>query len=124
MTGDAIVIDNATATDTIRSVKQRVFAASCELPECLQRLVYRAGRRGIDALADSETLGGAGVAEDGTAELDVLLSAVPPMGGMQKYCTELQTIFKKQILPNFAQTHHHVWYCTVLHGSQETLRKN
>jgi hypothetical protein len=55
------------------SVKERVYAANRELPVRRQRLVYRPGPRGMDALADGETLGGAGVARDGTAELDVLL---------------------------------------------------
>ncbi len=72
MTGAAIVIDNAAATDTIRSVKERVYAANRELPVRRQRLVYRPGPRGLEALADDETLGGAGVARNGTAELDVL----------------------------------------------------
>ncbi len=74
MTGAAIVIDDAAAADTIRSVKQRVFVANHELPVRRQRLVYRPGPRGMEALADDETLGGAGVARDGTAELDVLLA--------------------------------------------------
>ena len=74
MTGAAIAIDDAAATDTIRSVKERVFAANRELPVRRQRLVYRPGPRGLEALADDETLGGAGVARDGTAELDVLLT--------------------------------------------------
>ena len=74
MTGAAIAIDDAAATDTIRSVKERVFAANRELPVRRQRLVYRPGPRGMDALADDETLGGAGVARDGTAELDVLVA--------------------------------------------------
>ncbi len=39
-----------------------------------QRLVYTAGPYGMDALADDETLGGVGVARDGTAELDVLVA--------------------------------------------------
>ncbi len=73
MTGAAIVIDDASTTDSILSVKRRVFAANRELPLHRQRLVYRPGPRGIDALADDETLGGAGVAQDGSAELDVLL---------------------------------------------------
>ena len=74
MTGAAIAIDDAAATDTIRSVKERVHAANRELPVRRQRLVYRPGPRGLEALADDETLGGAGVARDGTAELDVLLA--------------------------------------------------
>ena len=73
MTGATIVIEDASATDTVLSIKQRVFAANRELPVSRQRLVYRPGPRGLEALADDETLGGAGVARDGTAELDVLL---------------------------------------------------
>ena len=73
MTGAAIAIDNAAATDTIRSVKERVYAANREMPVRRQRLVYRPGPRGLEALADDDTLGGAGVARDGTAELDVLV---------------------------------------------------
>jgi hypothetical protein len=74
MTGATIAIDDAAATDTILSVKERVFAANRELPVRRQRLVYRPGPRGMDALADDETLGGAGVAQDGSAELDVLVA--------------------------------------------------
>ncbi len=75
MTGATIAaIDDAAASDTILSVKERVYAANCKLPVRRQRLVYRPGPRGMDALADDETLGGAGVAQDGTAELDVLLA--------------------------------------------------
>ncbi len=73
MTGAVIAIDDASATDTILSVKERVFAANPKLPMCRQRLMYRPGPHGINPLADDETLGGAGVARDGTAELDVLL---------------------------------------------------
>ncbi len=74
MTGAAIPIDDASATDTILSVKQRVFAANRQMPVRRQRLVYRPGPRGMEPLVDDETLGGAGVAQDGTAELDVLLA--------------------------------------------------
>ncbi len=35
--------------------------------------MYRPGPHGMDPLDDHETLGGAGVARDGSAELDVLL---------------------------------------------------
>jgi hypothetical protein len=73
MTGAVIAIDDTSAADTILSVKQRVFAANRKLHVRQQRLVYRPGPRGINPLADDETLGGAGVAQDGTAELDVLL---------------------------------------------------
>ena len=73
MTGAAITINDAAATDTILRVKERVFAANREFPVRRQRLVYRPGPRGMEALADDETLGGAGVARDGMAELDVLV---------------------------------------------------
>jgi hypothetical protein len=76
MAGAAIAIDDADDDDTILSVKQRVFAANRKLFVRRQRLVYRPGPRGMDALADDETLGGAGVARDGTAELDVLVADV------------------------------------------------
>ena len=76
MTGATIAIDDAAAADTILSVKERVFAANRELPVRRQRLVYRPGPRGMEALADDETLGGAGVARDGTAELDVLMETL------------------------------------------------
>ena len=74
MTGAAIAIDDAAAADTILSVKQRVFAINRKLRVSRQRLMYRPGPFGIDPLADDETLGGAGVARDGSAELDVLLA--------------------------------------------------
>ncbi len=74
MTGAAIAIDDAAATDTILSVKQRVFAANRELPVHRQRLMYRPGPRGMKPLAEKLTLGVAGVARDGSAELDVLLA--------------------------------------------------
>ena len=77
MTGAAIAIDNATSADSILSVKQRIFAINRKLPVHRQRLMYRPGPRGITPLADDETLGGAGVARDGTAELDVLLADLP-----------------------------------------------
>ncbi len=73
MTGAAIVIEDASATDTIMSVKERVFAANPTLPVHRQRLMYRPGPHGIEPLADYLTLGGAGVAQDGSAALDVLM---------------------------------------------------
>ena len=78
-TGAVIAIDDAAATDTILSVKERVYAVNRELPVRRQQLVYRPGPRGMEALADDETLGGAGVAQDGTAELDMLVAGVPEM---------------------------------------------
>ena len=74
MTGAAITVDDASAADTILSVKRRVFAANRKLFVRRQRLVYRPGPHGMEPLADDETLGGAGVAQDGSAELDVLLA--------------------------------------------------
>ena len=74
MAGAAIAIDDASASDTVLSVKERVFAVNRKMSVRRQRLVYSAGPRGIDPLADDETLGGAGVAQDGSAELDVLLA--------------------------------------------------
>jgi hypothetical protein len=74
MAGAAIAIEDASAADTILSVKERVFALNSKLRVRRQRLVYSPGPRGMDALADDETLGGAGVARDGSAELDVLLA--------------------------------------------------
>jgi hypothetical protein len=76
MTGAVVVIDNAAAADSILSVKQRVFASNKELHVRRQRLMYRPGPYGIEPLANDETLGGAGVAEDGSAELDVLLNVL------------------------------------------------
>ena len=74
MAGAAIAIDDAAAADTILSVKQRVFAANRNLFVRRQRLMYRPGPVGLSPLADDETLGGAGVARDGSAELDVLVA--------------------------------------------------
>ncbi len=74
MTGSAITIEDASAADTIVSVKHRVFAVNRKMPVHRQRLVYRPGPRGMEPLADDDTLGGAGVAQDGSAELDVLLA--------------------------------------------------
>ncbi len=74
MTGAAIAIDDASAADTVLSVKERVFAANSKMPVHRQRIIYQPGPRGMDPLADDETLGGAGVARDGSAELDVLLA--------------------------------------------------
>ncbi len=78
MTGAVIGIDDASANDTIRSVKERVFAANRKLYVRRQRLMYRPGPHGMEPLADDETLGGAGVAQDGSAELDVLLMELKP----------------------------------------------
>ncbi len=73
MRGAVIPIVDASADDTVLSVKQRVFAANRELRVRQQRLMYRPGPRGIEPLANDETLGGAGVPRDGSAELDVLI---------------------------------------------------
>ena len=74
--GAAVTIDDASAADTLLSVKERVFAANRMLPVHRQQLVYSDGPDGAEPLADDETLGGAGVAQDGTAELDVQLTSV------------------------------------------------
>ena len=74
MTGTAIAINNAAADDSILCIKQRVFAANRKLFVRRQRLMYTAGPHGMNPLADDETLGGAGVVQDGSAELDVLLA--------------------------------------------------
>ena len=74
MTGAAITIDDAAATDTILSVKQRVFSLNQKLPVHRQRLVYRPGPHGMEPLADDETLGGAGLTRDGWAQIDLMLA--------------------------------------------------
>jgi hypothetical protein len=74
MTGAAISINDASAVDTILSVKERVFAANRKLHVHRQRLVCLAGPHGMEPLADDETLSGAGVARDGSAKLDVLMA--------------------------------------------------
>ena len=73
MTGASIAIEHTTPADTILSVKQRVFAVNRQLSVHRQRLMYRPGPHGMEPLADKETLGGAGVAQDGSAELDLLM---------------------------------------------------
>jgi hypothetical protein len=73
MSGAAIAIENASAADTILSVKQLVFAVNRKMSVRRQRLVYCPGPHGMESLADGETLSGAGVAQDGSARLDVLL---------------------------------------------------
>ena len=91
MAGIAIVIDDMCAADTILNVKQRVSAANSKLPVHRQRLMYRPGLHGIEPLADDETLGGAGVTRDDSAELDVLLidltaDEAKELGQMVWYC--------------------------------------
>ena len=74
LTDATIVVDNLSAADTVLSVKKRVFALNPKLPVRRQRLVYSLGAQGLEPLTDKETLGGAGVAEDGSAELDLVLT--------------------------------------------------
>ncbi len=74
MTGAVISICDASAADTILSIKKRVFAVNRRLLVHRQRLMYRPGPHGINPLADDMTLGGAGVPCDGSAELDLLLA--------------------------------------------------
>jgi ankyrin repeat protein len=86
MNGVAIAINDALASDTILIVKERVSALNRKLPVRRQRLVYRPGPHGMEPLADDETLGGAGVAQDGTAELDVLLVDLSAASGLVPRC--------------------------------------
>ncbi len=72
MSGAAVELCVA-ATDTVRALKARVFAANGNFRVDAQHIVYRAGPRGIAPLDDEQTLGGAGVARDGSAVLDVLI---------------------------------------------------
>ena len=74
--GAVIQIDDASADDTILSIKERVFASNRLLPVLRQQLVFSDRPDDIDVLADDETLGGACVAQDGSAELDVQLTIV------------------------------------------------
>ncbi len=53
-----------------------MFASNRLLPVLRQQLVFSDRPDDMDALADDETLGGAGMAQDGTAELDVQLTIV------------------------------------------------
>ena len=73
MTGATISIEDASAEDCVWEIKQLVYEHNRKMPAHLQRLMYRPGPYGIDPLPDNETLGGAGVAQDWSAELDVLL---------------------------------------------------
>lgn len=74
MAGASVALEDSSASDTILNVKKRVYALNRKMPVRRQRLVYQPGPFGMDALADNITLGGAGVAQDGTAQLDVLLA--------------------------------------------------
>ena len=75
MSGAAIAIDDATAADTVLSIKQRVCAANPELPVHRQRLVYRPGPRGVGQLANGMTLRKAGVAAAAAAAAAAAVSA-------------------------------------------------
>ena len=68
-----MTIKDAAITDTIMSVKRRVFCLNRKMHVRRQRLVFTEGPYGMDSLADNETLGGAGVLKDG-AKLDVLMA--------------------------------------------------
>ena len=77
--GAIIAIDDASAADTIRNVKEVLYVVDRQLPVRRQRLTLSVGSGPHGAggpLADDETLGGAGVAQDGSAEFDVLLTEV------------------------------------------------
>ena len=91
MAGVAIVIDDVSVTDTILDVKERVFELNPKLYVRRQRLVYSAGPHGIHPLSDELTLRGAGVPQDGSAKLDVLLADVTAaeaaeLGDMVQLC--------------------------------------
>ena len=72
MTGASMTINNVSAADTVLTVKERVFALNSKLPVRRQQLVYRPGPHGVKPLADKETLGGAGVPQDGSAHIELL----------------------------------------------------
>jgi hypothetical protein len=74
MAGSVIALDDTSASDTILSIKERILDFNPKLYVRRQRLMYRPGPHGINPLADDETLDGAGVAQDGSAELDLLLA--------------------------------------------------
>jgi hypothetical protein len=78
MAGASTPIDNASATDTILSVKTRLFALNREMHVSRQRLVCTTGPFGMEPLADNVTLGAAGVAQDGGGKLEVLLADLTP----------------------------------------------
>jgi hypothetical protein len=93
MNGAAIAIEDVRAADKIVNIKQRVALANPKLPVRRQRLVYAAGPHGMDALADKETLGGAGVAQDGSAKLDVLIADLTE---------EEAAVLGRQVWPRFS----------------------
>ncbi len=74
MAGSVIALDDTSASDSILSIKERILDYNPKLYVSRQRLMYRPGPHGINPLADDETLGGAGVAQDGSAEIDLLLA--------------------------------------------------
>ena len=74
MAGAAIHIEDALPSATVLEVKQCLFLVNRKLHVRRQRLVYTAGPLGMEPLANEMTLGDAGVAQDGSAELDVLLA--------------------------------------------------
>ena len=74
MNGAAIVLDDASAADSIQSVKRRVFGVDSKLTMSRQRIMYTDGPYGMNPLPGNETLDGAGVPQDGSAKIDVLLA--------------------------------------------------
>jgi hypothetical protein len=74
MTGAALVINDVSLADSILSLKQRIFDLNPKMSIHRQRLMFPNGPHGMGSLADNETLGGAGVAQDGSANIDVLLA--------------------------------------------------
>ncbi len=75
--GATYVIDNVTASDTVLRVKEIVFAANRKMHVRQQQLACRLGPHGLRYLANQETLGDAGMAQDGSAELVMRLEALP-----------------------------------------------
>ncbi len=116
MAGAAIAIEGMSAATKVLTVKKRVFAANEKLFVRRQRLVYSAGPRGMDALADDETLGGAGVARDGSAELDVLVADLTEAEARELGREVFFDAFKGSCLVAFFGFDHmmeRVFYCTV-----------
>ena len=74
--GATLLIQNVSAVDTILTVKEIIFASNRKMHVRRQQLGYKLSH-GIRLLADGETLGGAGLAQDGSAELVMLLDAIP-----------------------------------------------
>lgn len=73
MRGAHTVLNEVRAADTILEIKRRIRSLNPKLFMRRQRLVYMSGPNGMEPLADDATLGCAGVTQDGSAVLDLLL---------------------------------------------------